>query len=244
MQYERAVPLIRAIVDAPMNMKSEKLAERPKSLTAIAKDLIRNAIVEGELPFGSQLSESALALQFGFSKTPVREALLQLKLEGLVDVLPQSGTLVFKPTEDQVREICRFREIIELSALELAMRGDHEGLAQSLTAALKSGLDGDIDDDMRHRLQDASFHGAILERCGNAYLQAAYQLVADKIQALRARLAADDKRVDSCHDTHSEIMQLIGAGNVRKACAELRTHIRSTEDSYIRASQHGDDSAA
>lgn len=218
-------------------MKIEKLSERPKSLTAIAKDTIRNAIVDGDLPFGSQLSESALALQFGFSKTPVREALLQLKLEGLVEIWPQSGTLVFRPTEDQVREICRFREIIELSALELAMRRDAAQLAHRLTAALKLGREEGVSDDMRHRQQDAQFHGAILECCGNAYLQAAYQLVADKIQALRARLAVEDKKVDSCHDTHSEIMQFIRAGNTRRACTELRAHIRSTEESYIRASK-------
>jgi len=218
-------------------MKIEKLAERPKSLTAIAKDMIRNAIVDGELAFGSQLSESVLALEFGFSKTPVREALLQLKLEGLVEVWPQSGTLVFKPTIDQVREICRFREIIELSALELAMRRDARQLAKQLTAALRMRREEGVDDDTRRRQQDAHFHGAILACSGNAYLQSAYQLVADKIQALRARLAVDDKRVDSCHDTHSEIMQLIRDGNVRKACTALRAHIRSTEDSYIRASQ-------
>ncbi|MDR5794918.1 MULTISPECIES: GntR family transcriptional regulator [unclassified Caballeronia] len=218
-------------------MKIEKLVERPKSLTAIAKDMIRNAIVDGELPFGSQLSESALALKLGFSKTPVREALLQLKLEGLVEILPQSGTLVFKPTEDQVREICRFREIIELSALELAMRLDADELAQRLTAALKIGREESLDDDSRHRKQDAQFHGAILECCGNAYLQSAYQLVADKIQALRARLAVGDKPVGTCDDMHAEIMRLIRDGNVRKACTELRAHIRSTEDSYIRASK-------
>ncbi len=220
-------------------MKIEKLAERPKSLTAIAKDRIRNAIVEGQLSFGSQLSESALALQFGFSKTPVREALLQLKLEGLVEVLPQSGTLVFRPTADQVRDICRFREIVELSALELAMRRDVAELSRRLSAALKICRDGDIDDDTEHRQQDAQFHGAILECCGNAYLQSAYQLVADKIQALRARLAVDDRRVDSCHDTHSEIMQLVREGNVGKACTKLCAHIRSTENSYIRASMGG-----
>ncbi|MDR5733995.1 GntR family transcriptional regulator [Caballeronia sp. LZ025] len=225
-------------------MKIEKHVERPKSLTAIAKDMIRDAIVDGELPFGSQLSESALALKFGFSKTPVREALLQLKLEGLVEILPQSGTLVFKPTEEQVREICRFREIIELSALELAMRRDASALAQRQTAALKMVRDDGLSEDVRHRIQDAQFHGAILECCGNAYLQSAYQLVADKIQALRARLAVGDKPVGSCDEMHAEIMRLIREGNVRRACTELRAHIRSTEDSYIRASKIGESDGA
>lgn len=211
-------------------MSIEKAMERPKSLTAIAKESIRNAIVDGELPFGSQLSESALALRLGVSKTPVREALLQLKLEGLVDIQPQSGTYVFCPTEDQVREICRFREIIEISALDLAMHSDTVELAGKLSIALKTT------DARPVGLQDAAFHGAILKSCGNAYLQSAYQLVADKIQALRARLSVDDEHIDSCHDTHSSIMELVREGNAKKACTELRNHIRSTEESYIRAS--------
>lgn len=216
-------------------MSIQKTVERPKSLTAIAKDNIRRAIVDGELPFGSQLSESALALQMGFSKTPVREALLQLKLEGLVDIQPQSGTYVFKPTEADVREICRFREFVELSALELAMHGDTALLARKLTAALRIGR-GSAGNKTRAHSQDAEFHGAIVESCGNEYLRQAYQLIADKIHALRARLDDDDERVDSCHDTHTIIMSLVQEGNVKKACSELRAHIRSTEASYIRAS--------
>jgi DNA-binding GntR family transcriptional regulator len=210
--------------------------DRPRSLTASAKEHIRRAIVEGELAFGSQLSESALALMLGVSKTPVREALLQLKLEGLVDIQPQSGTFVFNPTEAQVREICRFREIVELSALELAIQHDAKGLAQQMTAALKIAKTSQTPKPLP-RDEDAQFHGAILECCGNTYLQAAYQLIADKIQALRARLSSDDTRIDSCHDTHSGIVKLVRDGDVKKACAELRAHIRSTEESYLRASR-------
>ncbi|WP_158955839.1 GntR family transcriptional regulator [Paraburkholderia acidisoli] len=215
-------------------MSIEKLGERPKSLTAIAKESIRRAIVEGDLAFGSQLSENVLASQLGVSKTPVREALVQLKLEGLVEVQPQSGTYVFQPTEAQVREICRFREIVESSALELAMKADHAGLAATLGATLARAHGSQ---DWRARDQDAAFHGAIVEACGNSYLQQAYQLVADKIQALRARLSVADESVDSCQDTHAHVMELIREGNAKKACAELRAHIRSTEHSYLRASQ-------
>lgn len=223
-------------------MSIEKLGERPKSLTAIAKESIRRAIVDGHLAFGSQLSESVLAGQLGVSKTPVREALLQLKLEGLVEVQPQSGTYVFQPTEEQVREICRFREIIESSALELAMKGDTATLTLALARALADTHDASADnakdaDDGRARDHDAAFHGAIVAACGNGYLQQAYQLVADKIHALRARLSIADASVDSCQDTHAHIMQLIREGNAKKACTELRAHIRSTEHSYIRASQ-------
>jgi DNA-binding GntR family transcriptional regulator len=216
-------------------MSIERLGERPKSLTAIAKESIRRAIVDGHLGFGSQLSESALAGQLGVSKTPVREALLQLKLEGLVEIQPQSGTYVFQPNEAQVREICSFREIVESSALELAMKGDAASLADKLELALAAPA-GEAE--ARARDQDAAFHGAIVEASGNSYLQQAYQLVADKVQSLRARLSVADETVDSCHDTHAHIITLVREGNAKKACTELRAHIRSTAASYIRASEN------
>lgn len=205
-----------------------KLA-RPQSLTSIAKESIRNAITGGELGFGAQLSESALALRFGVSKTPVREALLQLKSEGLVEILPQKGTFVFDPAEDQVREICRFREIVETAALAEAIRIDAAGLARGLRDALAEGaaLGG------KHA-EDAFFHGAIIAGSQNAYLTSSYQLVADKIQALRARLP-EDNGVDACHDTHTRIAALAAAGDVTGACDMLRDHIRSTEQSYVNA---------
>lgn len=211
--------------------------ERPQSLTSIARESIRNAITTGELAFGAQLSESVLALRFGVSKTPVREALLQLRLEGLVDIIPQRGTFVFAPGEEQVREICRFREIVETAALAEAIRHDAAGLARGLRKALADGhaLDG------KHA-EDALFHGAIITGSANAYLASSYQLVADKIQSLRARLPQDDG-VDACHDTHTRITALAAAADIEGACNTLREHIRSTEQSYIKAI-HGQPASA
>ena len=69
---------------------------RPKSLTELVVDELRTRIIDGRLRLGEALSENTLAAELGISKTPVREALLQLKLERLVDVLPQRGTYVFR----------------------------------------------------------------------------------------------------------------------------------------------------
>jgi DNA-binding GntR family transcriptional regulator len=89
-----------------------RLLTRPKSLTDLAHDSIRQLIVGGELPMGAQLSEATLAAQLGISKTPVREALLRLRADGLIDIQPQRGTFVFSLTPRQVEEICVFREVV------------------------------------------------------------------------------------------------------------------------------------
>lgn len=216
----------------------EAKLDRPKSLTDLAVERIRTAIVEGRLAFGEQISEAALAAQLGISKTPVREALLHLKLDGLVEIHPQRGTFVFRVGEDEVAEICRFREILEAAALGEAMTLDRDGLTARLGANLRAMAQA-------HRARkatdlptlDAEFHGAILDLCGNTYLRAAYGLIEHKIHALRWRLPENNEQVEHCQANHAVIVEQIREGNVGKAQTTLKRHIRETEDAYLQASR-------
>ena len=84
-------------------MTSPLRLKRPIPLTALACERIREAIVHGELHLGEQVSEAQLAQRLGVSKTPVREAFLRLKGDGLVEIHPQRGTFVFRL--DPAREV-------------------------------------------------------------------------------------------------------------------------------------------
>jgi DNA-binding GntR family transcriptional regulator len=218
--------------------------DRPKSLTDLAVEQIRSAIVEGRLAFGEQLSEAVLAVKFGISKTPVREALLRLKLEGLVDIQPQRGTFVFRMAPDEIRDICAFRELAECEALAAAMRRDRA----TVLARLQGVLDdmaalGEGATHERIKRFDTDFHECILACCGNRYLQAAYGLIAFKMQALRGRLPEHDEKVDGCVNTHHAIVQSIAAGRDAEALEALRTHIRNTEDAYFAAAGNASEGA-
>lgn len=212
---------------------------RPKSLTDIAVDMIRKTIVEGRLEMGEQISESALAVDLGISKTPVREALFQLKLQGLVEVHPQRGTFVFQLSEDEVREICSFREVIECAALAKAMDHSQEELVATLekimAATAKAEKQGNYS---AIPALDAQFHEAIVAHSKSQYLCSAYDLIAYKIQALRSRLPEHDPEVGDCNQNHELIVAEIGKGSVAKAQKMLREHIRNTQESYISASKH------
>ena len=125
-------------------MQSENLQlERPKSLTDLAENSIRQLILSGKFALGEQLSEASLAAQLGISKTPVREALLRLRVDGLIDIQPQRGTFVFSLTPAQVDEICRFRELIEVSALASGMQARHSELVSGLEANVRAMAEGD-----------------------------------------------------------------------------------------------------
>jgi DNA-binding GntR family transcriptional regulator len=215
-----------------------KLA-RPRSLTELAVERIRASIVEGRLALGEQLSEAALASRLGISKTPVREALLALKLDGLVEIHPQRGTFVFRVSEEQVAEICRFREILESAALAEAMARDAASLAARLEANVRALAHARRSRDAQEQLPqlDAEFHGAILDGCGNSYLRAAYRLIEHKIHALRWRLPENSQQVEHCEADHGVIADQIRKGNVTGAQATLRRHIGETKDTYLQASR-------
>jgi DNA-binding GntR family transcriptional regulator len=218
--------------------------DRPKSLTDLAVEQIRTAIVDGRLAFGEQLSEALLAVKLGISKTPVREALLRLRLEGLVDIQPQRGTFVFRMAPEEIREICAFREFAECEALGLAMRADRAALLARLQGVLDDmdALGGAATHDRIKRF-DTEFHEGILACCGNQYLQAAYGLIAFKMQALRGRLPDHDEKVDGCVNTHHAIVRSIRAGRDAEAVEALRAHIRNTEEAYFAAAGSTPDAA-
>lgn len=217
---------------------SKQRIDRPQSLVDLAVERIRAAIIDGRLGFSEQVSEIGLANTFGISKTPVREALLRLKLEGLVDIHPQRGSYVFSLTEQQVSELTRFRELIESAALVEAMQQQRTALADCLERNLKEMARCEkAGQSARLRELDTEFHESILESCTNVYLRNSYGLIAYKIQALRSRLPSHSKRVDDCHHSHAAILDAVVAGAAARARKLLREHIRSTERAYLEASR-------
>ncbi len=146
--------------------------QRPKSLTELVVEEIRRRIVAGEMQLGEALSENALAQSLGISKTPVREALLRLKLAGLVDIQPQRGTFVFQMTPEQVRDLSEYRAILETAAIALAITRQ----PQELTAAIapiveRMGGAASGRDRVGYRELDWAFHQAVFDHCGNESLR-------------------------------------------------------------------------
>lgn len=217
---------------------AEKL-ERPKSLTDLAVERIRATIVEGRFALGEQLSEVTLAAKLGISKTPVREALFRLRLEGLVDVHPQKGTFVFEISEEEVRDICAFREMIECAALARAFESDREQLLAALEPVLEATRKAEKKGDYKAipRL-DTQFHDAIVAAAQSPCLSSSYNLITYKIQALRARLPEHDEEVEQCNQIHAEIVDEIRQGTSARAQKLLRNHIRGTQSAYLAASSN------
>ena len=210
--------------------------ERPKSLTDMAVERIRASIVQGTLVLGGQISEAALAQELGISKTPVREALLRLRADGLVNIHAQRGTYVFHVGDEDVMQICRFREILEAAALAEALAADRRGLIAALEDNLRAMREAHRASDARALPElDAAFHGIIMQRSNNAYLCAAYRLIEHKIHALRWRLPANSEQIEHCQANHAIIVKQIREGKLGKAQTILKVHIRDTQEAYLKA---------
>lgn len=213
--------------------KRTRLLRRDKSLTEKAADAIRARIVFGEIALGASLSENTLASELGVSKTPVREALLQLKSEGLVSIQPQRGSFVFDMSASEVVQLGDLRETLELAALRSAMKHDAPALAEELRAIVADMHKAlDRNDAAAYRNLDADFHRAFFERSGNVYMLASYLGIAFRIQALRSRLSANPVLNRASYDEHLKLSKAVKDGRANDAVKLLQQHVRGTVTAF------------
>ncbi|MFZ4288215.1 GntR family transcriptional regulator [Variovorax sp. HJSM1_2] len=212
-------------------MSEQLRVERPQTLTDLAYDRLREGIVLGELKLGEQVSEALLAQRMGISKTPIREALVRLKIEGLVDIHPQRGTFVFKLTPEQVGQLCRYRAMIETAALREAATMNRAELLKRMQMHVDEMVitekAGDVD---RLSRIDMNFHYEFLACCANPYLRAGYELIRYQLTALRHR-----SPIPNMVDSHQVLVDAIAHGHIDEACAQLHEHVLENEGRYIAA---------
>ena len=211
---------------------SRKL-QRPRSLTHLIVERIRSQIIEGDLELGEFLSENALADTYGVSKTPVREALLQLKQEGLVDIHSKRGTYVFRLRPADFEAVCELRTILEAAAMDLASSRAHAKLVADLTEVVGKMETALASEDLAaYRRLDAAFHAALFRHAGNHLLEASYQPIAFKVQAIRTRLSVGGRHNETSMEEHRAILHTIRERRIAEARELIVAHVRHTQHRY------------
>lgn len=209
------------------------LLQRSPSLADQAADHIRRRIIDGDLRLGQALSETDLAGQLGVSKTPVREAFLRLKIEGLVDIQPQRGTFVFSMRPPEIEKLVSVRTMLETSALQSAIRRDAAGLGAALaevTVSMKAAVMAQ--DDEKYRLLDGTFHGLIIKFSDNSFLASCYDSIDFRVRALRNRLADRPGLSARTLNEHRALAALVTARRLGKAKALLNKHLGAAMSDY------------
>ncbi len=210
--------------------------ERRPALAAIVADRIRDAIVYGELGLGEAVSEERLASMLGVSRTPVREALTHLQLQGLIDIRPQRGSFVFAPSKDDIKELCQFRAMVEIGALRLAYENDRAGALKALQLAQDTQVSAEQAGDwVTAARADAQFHTALLKHCGNRVLLQAYDLIAGRIGAARFFTRQCDVSRRRTGPEHRAIIKSFSRGDIEAAATALAGHIDAMPERFAEA---------
>jgi DNA-binding GntR family transcriptional regulator len=189
-------------------------------------------IVSGETIPGSALSEVGLAATFGVSRTPVREALKQLQVEGLVQIRPRVGTFVAEPSRRELGELFLLKEVFEgLAARLLALRGAvpevealRENVAQS-EDAVRRGMTA------RYAELVHAFHDLIVEGADNRKLAAHYRTLMNQLAYHRLVMTSLNRagRPARSLAEHRHVMEMIAAKDADGAEQAMRDHVRASQ---------------
>ncbi len=203
---------------------------------------VKRRILDNEMPAGYQILEQELAELLQMSRTPVREAMIRLAEEGMVEIRPRHGLRVLPLSAVDMQEIYHILIALESSAAQLvAERGLQDGQLAQLRSAV-TDMDRALDDDdlRAWAAADERFHMLLVEFCGNARLRALVGTFWD--QSHRARMATlrlRPKPVDSNKD-HAAVVDAITRGDAEAAREIHRQHrIRAGQMLVSLLKEHG-----
>ena len=200
---------------------------RPQSLKEIAAERIREAIVQGRLKMGESLSENYLAQNLQVSKTPIREALSLLNMEGLVKIIPQKGTFVFSMDKPEIIELCELRYALESMALRYSHERNRDDFLKELEGTVKLMKKDMKKEGVMHYLQlDDSFHNSFFNYCENRYMKDTYRMINARVSALRNFVTGSvESSMQLSLEHHEKILESLKADKLDEAVQILENHI-------------------
>ena len=197
-----------------------------KNRSTTLREEIEEMIAMGKLPPGQHLDETELASLFGVSRTPIREALIQLASMGLVDMRPRRGAYVATVNAGQLVEM--FEVMAEFEAMcgrmaarrmskpeQLALKEAHQACQEAADAA-----DADA-----YFYQNEIFHSLIYSGSHNSFLASQASNLHRRLRPYRRLQLRVRDRVNTSFHEHDEVVQAILAGDAERAALLLRAHI-------------------
>lgn len=205
-----------------------------KSVTELTADKIREAIILGSFPLGTKLSEQRLADLYQVSRSPVREALVLLQIEGLVRIFPKRGSFVFLPDERAILDLCEHRSVLETTSLELGTQRNHADLLNGLASGIEQMRKAVLANNTKeYSLGDLRFHRAIIASSANRSMIAVYETTIGRLMALRTHLfTVSGIQLDRSMDEHLEILEACERKDVARAQTICTQHINHLAEHY------------
>lgn len=199
-------------------------------LRDVVFNTLRQAILKGELEPGERLMEIQLADRLGVSRTPIREAIRKLELEGLVLMIPRKGAEVAKISEKNLRDVLEVRRSLEELAIELACERMTEDDMENLEAAQEAFRQAvETGDPMTIAETDEAYHDVIYNGTGNNKLMQILNNLREQMYRYRLEYIKDEDKRQNLLAEHSQILSAIKKRQVEDAKKAIREHIDNQE---------------
>ena len=203
-------------------------------LRDVVFNTLRQAILTGELKPGERLMEIHLADRLGGSRTPIREAIRKLELEGLVVMIPRKGAQVAKITEKNLKDVLEVRRALDTLAVRLACKRMDDTYKKQLREAcdefakvVKCSNTKDITE------ADVRFHDIINQSTGNDRLIQLVNNLAEQMYRYRLEYIKDAAYHNRLIDEHEEIYNAILERDEERAATAVVVHIDNQEASIL-----------
>lgn len=208
---------------------------QPTRLSQSTLELLREELLSGTWTPGERLVEAEIARQLGISRGPVREALAELKAEGLVRDEPRRGSFVAELTDEDIRELYELRAALETRAARLLIQRGGDDAFDRLTAAIE-GLRraaGEGDGEAFARL-DADFHAELCRLSGNVRLHRAYVQHATLLTTLlRLEITTQYESLDGILAEHEALFADIASRDVERAVRACEHHLQQATERVL-----------
>ena len=199
-------------------------------LRDVVFNTLRNAILTGELSPGERLMEIKLADQLGVSRTPIREAIRKLELEGLVVNTPRKGAEVANISAEDLRDVLEVRRSLEVLAIRLAcdkMTEETLELLHENIDAFKHSIDAKATSDIAS--VDVSFHDIIYKSTGNNRLIQILNNISEQMYRYRFEYIKNKEAWNRLVEEHMNIYEAIKNRDKELAVKSILLHIDNQE---------------
>ena len=209
-----------------MDMDFEVNMNEYLPLRDVVFNTLRKAILRGELKPGERLMEIQLANKLGVSRTPIREAIRKLELEGLVLMIPRKGAEVAQITEKNMQDVLEVRKALEELSVQLACERitpeqveEMKMAAEDFRKVLKSG------DVTKIAEADVKFHDIIFAATNNQRLITLLNNLREQMYRFRVEYLKQKECYPQLLEEHDKLIALISGGEVEEACERMGCHI-------------------
>lgn len=206
---------------------------RPLNLRETVLEQLRTAIITGEIAEGELVSAPMLGQALGVSATPVREAMMDLVREGLVETIKNKGFRVTTMSDADLDDLAQLRRLIEPPAMQMVVGNiddsTHAELVAIAEACQEAAKRGDLVEYLR---DDREFHALLLQQSGNPQLASLATSLRVRARMYGIATLAENGLLAHSAQEHQQLLELLRAGDADAAERLMHEHIAHTRNSW------------